>query len=325
MREDLIRELEQEYAEQRIRNEQTEAQRREEIRNHYPEIQRKVEARESLIFGTLRQILNGATQSADLTGRMKDLNREIEEMLIAAGLPGDYLSPVFRCPICKDTGYTGETVRTPCECLKKAYQKKLRSAIGLDKSGRETFEKYDSGFIPNEPVGASGITQRQISDHARKMCESWANQYPDISFRDILLSGSSGLGKTFLMNAIAERLIERGQNVLLVSAYTFLQMARKSYFESEIGVQELMEVPVLMLDDLGSEPLMQNITIEQLYFLVNERQNRGLSTIISTNLTLPELRERYTERIVSRLTDPKHCIVLTLAGQDLRKLDRKKQ
>ncbi len=324
MREDLIRELEQEYAEQRIRNEQTEAERREEIRNHYPEIQSKVEARESLIFGTLRQILNGATQSADLTGRMKDLNRDIEEMLIAAGLPGDYLSPVFRCPICKDTGYTGETVRTPCECLKKAYQKKLRSVIGLDKSGRETFEKYDSGFIPNEPVGGSGITQRQISDHARKMCESWANQYPDVSFRDILLSGSSGLGKTFLMNAMAERLIERGQNVLLVSAYTFLQMARKSYFESETGVQELMEVPVLMLDDLGSEPLMQNITIEQLYFLVNERQNRGLSTIISTNLTLPELRERYTERIVSRLTDPKQCIVLTLAGQDLRKLDRKK-
>ena len=318
MREDLIRELEQEYAEQRIRNEQTEAERREEIRNHYPEIQRKVEARESLIFGTLRQILNGATQQADLTGRMKDLNRDIEEMLIAARLPGDYLSPVFRCPVCKDTGYTGETVRTPCECLKKAYQKKLRSAIGLDKSGRETFEKYDSGFIPNEPVGASGITQRQISDHARKMCESWANQYPDISFRDILLSGSSGLGKTFLMNAMAERLIERGQNVLLVSAYTFLQMARKSYFENDDRLEELIGTPVLMLDDLGSEPLLQNVTIEQLFNLINERQRRNLPTVISTNLNQEELRTRYTERIASRLTDKRNVQFLVLRGSDVR-------
>ena len=323
MREDLIRELEQEYTEQRIRNEKTEAERREEIRTHCPEIQKKVEARESLIFGTLRQILNGETKKEDLTEQMKALNRDLGQMLKASGYPEDYLSPVYRCAVCRDTGYTGETVRVPCECLKKAYQVKLRQAIGLDKSGTETFEKYDSGFIPNEPVGASGITQRQISDHARTLCEKWANQYPAVAFRDILLSGSSGLGKTFLMNAMTERLIERGQNVLLVSAYTFLQMARKSYFESENGVQELMEVPVLMLDDLGSEPLMQNITIEQLFFLINERQNHGLSTVISTNLTIPELRDRYTERIVSRLTDPKHCIVLTLAGQDLRKLEKK--
>lgn len=321
MREDLIRELEQEYTEQRIRNEQTEAERRDHIRNHFPAVQKKVEERESLIFGTLRQILDGKTKTGDLTGRMKELNREIEQLLQAGGMPGDYLSPVYRCPICKDTGYTGETVRVPCECLKKAYQDKLRRAIGLDKDGTETFERYDSGFIPNEPVGSSGITQRQISDHARRICEGWANQYPDVACRDILLSGSSGLGKTFLMNAMAERLIERGKNVLLVGAYTFLQMARKSYFDSENGVRELMEVPVLMLDDLGSEPLMQNITIEQLYYLVNERQNGGLSTVISTNLTIPELRERYTERIVSRLTDPKHSIVLTLMGRDLRKQD----
>ena len=136
----------------------------------------------------------------------------------------------------------------------------------------------------------------------------------------MLLTGMSGLGKTFLMRAMAARLIERGYSVLLVSAYTFLQMARKSHFEAENGVRELMEVPVLMLDDLGSEPLMQNVTIEQLFYLINERQSRGLSTVISTNLTLKELRERYTERIVSRLNDPKNCPdIIVLKGKDLRK------
>ena len=79
---------------------------------------------------------------------------------------------------------------------------------------------------------------------------------------------------------------------------------------------------MLMLDDLGSEPLMQNITVEQLFHLVNERQRRGLSTVISTNLTLPELKDRYTERIVSRLNDPKNCQIIVLEGRDLRKAAR---
>ena len=83
-----------------------------------------------------------------------------------------------------------------------------------------------------------------------------------------------------------------------------------------------MDIPVLMLDDLGSEPLMQNITVEQLFHLINERQLRGLSTVISTNLTLKELRERYTERIVSRLNDPQNCEIIILEGQDLRKVRR---
>ena len=166
------------------------------------------------------------------------------------------------------------------------------------------------------------MSQRRLSLMARNCCEKWADSYPDVPTRDMLLTGLSGLGKTFLMRAMAARLIERGYSVLLVSAYTFLQMARKSHFEAENGVRELMEVPVLMLDDLGSEPLMQNVTIEQLFYLINERQSRGLSTVISTNLTLKELRERYTERIVSRLNDPKNCTYIKLEGKDLRKTER---
>ena len=83
-----------------------------------------------------------------------------------------------------------------------------------------------------------------------------------------------------------------------------------------------MDTPVLFLDDLGSEPLMQNVTIEQLFNLINERQARRLSTVISTNLSIKELRTRYTERIASRLTDSRNCLVVTLEGQDVRRNGR---
>ncbi len=322
MREDLLTEIENEYAFQRTRNEMTEAERRENIRRNYPEIEKVLKEREMLVFGTFRNILNGNGGSVSLQERMNELNGRIGTMLKESGLPSDYLFPVYRCSICRDTGYKGNALREPCECLKKAYQEKLRIAVGLDRGQNETFETYDEMLIPNETVNESGITQRQLSRIARDQCEKWADRYPDIKHRDLLISGGSGLGKTFLLRAMANRLIARGENVLIVSAYTFLQMARKYYFDTDNGLQELMTVSVLMIDDLGSEPLMQNITVEQLFNLLNERQSRNLSTIISTNLTLQELRERYTERVASRLNNPRNCLVLTLAGRDLRKLER---
>lgn len=322
MREDLLLEIEREYAQQRQVNEETEAQRREKIRREQPEIAKTMDERDRLIFGTIRQILAGDAEQSDLTARMKELNARIGTMLEAAGYTAGYLEPVYRCKTCRDTGYTGDAVKTPCECMKRAYQEKVRSIIGLDSAKEETFETYNESLIPDEAVNGSGITQRQLSRIAREQCEKWAEKYPQAEQRDILITGGSGLGKTFLMRSMASRLIEREKNVLIVSAYTFLQLARKSFFEGDSGIRELMDVPVLMLDDLGSEPLLQNITVEQLFNLLNERQEKGLSTVISTNLTLAELRERYTERIASRLNNPKNCLVLTLAGRDLRKTER---
>lgn len=322
MREDLLTELEQEYETQRIWNEREEKNRRDRIRKNFPDIETLAVQRETLIFGTIHQILEGNAKSEDLTEKMVTLNQQIADKLAENGFDEDYLGPVYRCVVCKDTGYTGELIKEPCECLRKAYQKKLRDRIGLGGAKKETFETFDLMKIPDIVVDNHGTTQRRLSEIARIQCETWANQYPQVKKRDMLLTGKSGLGKTFLMRAMAARLIERGINVLIVSAYTFLQMARKSYFDAENGTKDLMDIPVLMLDDLGSEPLMQNITVEQLFYLINERQTRGLSTVLSTNLTLKELRERYTERVASRLNDPQNCEVIILEGNDLRKLER---
>ena len=322
MREDLLNELENEYENIRIKNQATEMERLARIRNAFPDVYKLVREREELVFSTLRNIVNQHAEDTDLTGRMEDLNLRIRESLNRNGLPEDYLYPIYRCSRCRDTGYCGEPVKEPCLCLLQAYQKKLREKIGLSSGKTESFESYDEKFIPETINPETGITQRKQTKLVRDACEKWADQYPQNKCRDLLLTGKSGLGKTFLLHAMANRLIERGENVLIVSAYTFLQMARKSYFEGELYTGDLNDVPVLMIDDLGSEPMMQNITIEQLFHLLNERQIRNLSTVISTNLSIEELRKRYTERIASRMNNPKNCLILTLDGQDLRKLER---
>lgn len=320
MREDLILELEAEFAGRRASDERAETARKDNIRMNYPDIDRLVLERENLIHGTIRGILNRKETRKDIPARMEELNQEIRHSLRNAGLPEDYLAPVRQCTACNDTGFVGYPIKEPCECFKKAYQQKIRERIGLGGGIRETFEAFDSSFIPNTPIPEKNFSQRQMTEKARSMCERWANQYPDVPYRNVLLTGKSGLGKTFLMHAMANRMIERGLNVLVISAYQFVESARKSYFDQEDSMDELMNVPILMMDDLGSEPLIRNITVELLFNLVNERMIRGRATVFSTNLKLEELRERYTERIVSRISDPSTSLVIALEGKDLRRV-----
>ena len=271
-----------------------------------------------MIFGTLRDILNGKADTEGLPEKMEALSAQIRVKLTENGFPADYLAPVYRCPICKDTGKTGELIKEPCECLKKAYQRKLRDRIGLAGDRKETFETFDLNVFPDEKIPGLDFTQREMMQLYKTVCEKWANEYPEAEYRDLLLTGSTGLGKTFLLRAMAERLIERDINVLIISAYKMLEILRKHYFENDDSADELLDAQVLMIDDLGSEPLMQNVTVEQLFNLLNERQNRNLSTVISTNLEMAKFRERYTERIASRLRDSRSCKVISLLGKDIR-------
>lgn len=318
MREDLMREAWAELEEQQRRNEETERARREEIRQGYPEIQRLIRRREDLIQSALQEILRGEKTGGELPETMEAVSGEIRQALRGAGFPEDYLTPVYACPECRDTGYVGERIRRQCGCLRRRYQKLLRKAIGLPEDGRETFESFDPGVFPEERAEGSRYSQREAMQLIRESCERWTEEFPEQSPRDLILSGKSGLGKTFLLHAMANRLLERGVQVLLISAYSFLETARRSYFENDGGLEELVGSQVLMLDDLGSEPMLQNVTIEQLFNLINERQRRNLATVISTNLNQDELKKRYTERIASRITDRRNCLYLPLRGRDIR-------
>lgn len=318
MREDLLQEIEQDYARIRGENEREEARRKEIIRREQPEIQALVLRREELIYGSLRSILKGKGSEEDLPREMEQISASIRAALAAKGYPEDYLAPVYRCAECRDTGKTGEPVRQDCKCLRRMYQQKLREKIGLSAESRETFDTFDLSVFSEEPLPGRSFSQRDLMRKCRDDCEDWANRYPDASCRDLVLTGKSGLGKTFLLRAMAERLIERGINVLIISAYRLIDAARRNYFSGDPELDEIMEAEVLMIDDLGSEPLMQNVTVEQLFNLINERQNRGLATVISTNLSISEFRTRYTERIASRIMDRRTCRVTALEGKDIR-------
>lgn len=322
MLEALLQEVERDYEQLRAANEREEAFRREKIRNEYPEIDQLVQQRQGMILDTVRQIADGSANAEGLPEKMDRLSSAIRSKLEENGFPADYLAPVYHCPICRDTGRYGEPVREFCPCLKKAYQQKLRERIGLSGGRPETFDTFDLSVFSDDILPGETFSQRELMQLIREDCREWAERFPESASRDMVLSGKSGLGKTFLLRAMAERLVERDINVLIISAYKMLDILRDAYFNHDDGAADLLDAQVLMIDDLGTEPLMQSVTVEQLFNLLNERQNRGLSTIISTNLDMTRFRERYTERIASRLTDVRNCMVLTLTGKDVRTTGR---
>lgn len=321
MRNAILRELQGEYEQQRMRNDQENRRRLATVTAKCPEIGQVLEARQGMIYAGLRGILDGKTQGDDLPKRMDVMNTRLAQLLRQQGYPENYLDPVYRCPKCKDTGYVGEPVKDMCDCLRNAFYARLYQQVGLGEKASQTFESFDLNVFPDEKIEGQLFTQRQLMDILRQQCQHWADSYPKAETSDLLLMGQSGLGKTFLMHAMAKRLLDRGFNVLMMSAYRFLDVARKAYFSGQMSeLDSLMEADVLFLDDLGSEPLMENITIVQLFNLINERQTAGRATVISTNLNLRELRERYTERVASRLTDKRQCTQMVFMGRDIRRI-----
>jgi DNA replication protein DnaC len=157
-----------------------------------------------------------------------------------------------------------------------------------------------------------------LMEAIRRRCELYADSLPEGPL-NLLLFGPSGLGKTYLLKSIAQRAGEHGYETMAFTANALLNHIRESYFaRGEEVAQPYYDVPLLLIDDLGTEPLWENITLEQLFNLIAYRMENRKHTVFSTNLSLEDLKKRYTPRIYSRLMDRKLSHILQFQGQDIR-------
>ncbi len=259
--------------------------------------------------GAIQRGADAAEAARAANDTLNRLQEEERALLYAVGLPEDYLTLNYRCGHCRDTGYVGENHRVPCICLQKKLQGQVRATSQIDE--RETFEAFDSGIFPTE-------AQRKQMLAARRITEGYANEFPATVKRNLLLLGTSGLGKTFLLNSIAARVLARGFTVKKVTAYTLMEQLLSGIRQNTDAAAPYLTVPLLLIDDLGTEPMINNITLEYLFSILNERHNAMLHTVIASNLTSEKLQERYGERIFSRLICVDDSRILHLTGQNLR-------
>ncbi len=322
IREQILLTLQQEYSKRQEDNLRTFEQTSQRLFDRCEGLEELVTARHAMLLQGVRSgILNrqGATETMPHT--MADYNQKIIDTLLKNGFDADSLQPTYHCPVCKDEGYLYQPTRTMCDCMANELKRRILTHMHLD--DRQTFETFNEMLFDPEKKGDLP-SQRQITKANMQICLRYADGFPNTEHRDLLLYGGSGLGKTFLLRAIAYRMVERGMIPLYTSAYHFFEVARKAYIQNDSDVlTSMLKTPLLLLDDLGTEPLMNNITVTQLFNLLNERQQAQLHTVISTNLTFTELRDRYTERVTSRLLDATTCKRMVFMGNDIRKNLRK--
>ena len=265
-------------------------------------------ARASMAGPETAQAHSSALRSAILA-----LRHEIKARLIALGLPEDYLEIRYGCHDCDDTGWLDDYRRLSCTCRAKREAELLMEDAGLKREWRG-FEEFDAGIYPNE-------AQRKQAVSARELCEAYADRFPNTVKPNLLLMGESGLGKTFLLEAIAERISARRLPALSVSAFRMLEAMRAYHFGSageDVAFRRMVDCDLLLIDDLGTEPLLNNITVEYLFTLLSERGAARRHTVIATNLLPGDLMARYGERVMSRLLDRGLSTAIRLTGADLR-------
>lgn len=262
-----------------------------------------------------RSAFAGENMDDVLALTLSKIEEEQHRLLLSHGLPADYLdeASLCRCKDCKDSGYIlrEDGLRTHCPCLRQRIIDVKLGEMGLSAAREQHFGAFDPNVFPD--TGESP-TQRQRMLRLRDYALTFSEEFPHTKKHVLLFSGPAGLGKTFLMNCIARHVTERGFVAVRVPSYRLVEDALK---DREIGRLSI-EADLLALDDLGAEPLYNNITMETLYTIINERLLLKKHTLISTNLTPHELSTRYTERVASRILSAGEAAVIGFSGQDIR-------
>ena len=216
------------------------------------------------------------------------------------------------CPICGDSGnYNGKT----CKCVWNEYIKQLKIVCDIEKRAKFTFANCDTKTISNE-------AQRATLEKLYAYMKKYAAKLPEVKTKNIVLSGTVGTGKTCLASAVARATVEGGKSCKFLSAYEFntemLSCHTSPIAERANKLHDVLTADLLVIDDLGTEPRLKNVTVEYLLLVLEERVRAGLCTIITTNLGADGILSRYGERIYSRLSDKIHSKFFTLSGNDLR-------
>lgn len=265
--------------------------------------------------GTGLRIFKLACEGGDITPlreRNIFLCEERKKCLVKLGLPEDYTEVHYTCTACSDTGFVGDKM---CSCFKEMLITENIKSSGMGNLiERQSFENFDIERYKDNEEGYRRM-KSNLSD-IKLFIDNFDN-----SPQTLLFVGKTGTGKTHLSTAIAKALIENGYEVLYDSSQNVVAAFEHDRFKSGYGPYEpkgdkYLDCDLLILDDLGTE-FVNQFTLSCLYNLINTRQNKGLSTIISTNLSAKELTTKYEDRIYSRLMG-KDSKILLFIGKDAR-------
>jgi len=312
------------YSQRQLKSRHDLNARKAEIAEKIPAIPQMNDEVSSCAAAAARKLLAGDQDAVTrLRAQIADLKEQKEVLLKSHGYPADYLEPRYHCPDCRDTGYIDNR---KCHCFREQeinllYEQSNIRAV-LEKENFSTFS-YD-WFDDEKKDPRSGMTARENMARTVRICQEYIEDFRTKK-GNLLFTGKTGLGKTFLSNCIARELIERYHSVVYLPAsqmFDIFSRDRFSYDDDEdlrSRAEYLMECDLLIIDDLGTE-LTNSFVASQLFLIMNDRALQHRSTVLSTNISPEAFADTFSERVSSRLLGS--YTLIRLSGPDIRLLKR---
>ena len=239
---------------------------------------------------------------------LENLQKQKYEIANKYNIPLEKLENKYSCDKCKDSGSINGK---PCSCFEKNLNLLQIKNCGVN---FEEIPSFSDAILAKDT---------DLFEIFQKM-EKWCKTITTTKVQNITLTGGTGVGKTFFANCMLKQLLTQNINCLYYTAFNFNNILLKYHTSLEKEKNEILEpllnCEVLFIDDLGTEPMYNNVTAEYLFLVLNERLIAGRHTIVTTNLSLNELKERYGERLFSRIINKKTNVTLKLTGEDKRTL-----
>lgn len=293
-------------------------QHKHEQNRHFEEIYEKIpqykvldESLPGISIAYAKRVIEGDfSAKKELNNKLREIAKEKEYLLLQNGYPKDYLKMPYTCPACQDTGYVkGEK----CTCLKN----KLLSVLYEQSNVAKLLEDNNFNTLSEQYYeGEDLIRFREIV----KLCHNFADNF-ECKKENLLLYGSVGVGKSFLSLCVAKEVLDKGNSVLYFSSSRLFDVLAENDFGKDskenlyTDKEDIYNCDLVVIDDLGTE-MSNSYVFTSLFSLITERILRNKSTIISTNLSLKDLNELYSDRVFSRISaNYKLC---KMSGPDIR-------
>lgn len=281
----------------------------------------------SLSISTAKNLLmfNNPHLITDLNDNINNLKKEKIDLLKSIGKDESYFDINYDCKLCNDTGYITQDFQTvKCNCLKQKIFDLEYNKSNISNLSKHNFSVFKSTFysdVVDKQKYKSDISPRGNIEIIKKICINFINNFDNIEEKNLLFTGNTGLGKTFLSSCIANELLKKGKTVLYqTSPIMFDAIIDYRFGKTTSNIyNNLLDVDLLIIDDLGTE-CMNNMKFTELFNIINSRllnqNNKCTKTIISTNLNLQNLFQSYDERIVSRFIG--NYNICRFYGEDIR-------
>ncbi len=301
--------------------------RKKELYLKVPRLQELEDELNNFSIKTVKTILMTEPSKKDelintLNSEIQKLKKEKRDILQLMNLDENYLKPKYECPLCNDTGYIiTESSNNMCNCLKQELLNLEYNSSNLNKLDKENFSTFNlnkySNKIDFEKYNIN-ISPQENMKNILKIVKKFIFNFDNPDEKNLLFTGNTGLGKTFLSNCIANEILQMNKTVLYQTAPIMLDSIIDYRFNRTDGdiYKHILNVDLLIIDDLGTESI-NSMKFTELFNIINSRiLSNNTKTLISTNLSVNELLKNYDERIFSRFAG--NYNICKFFGDDIR-------